>query len=295
MRAATVEGDAVLEAAGAGATVPWWSFTKAIVAAAALVLVRAGRLALDEPLRGRPFTLRHLLQHRSGLPDYGGLPAYHEAVARGEPPWPAAELLRRISADRLLFAPGRGWAYSNPGYLLVGQAIEAASRLPLGQALRSLVLDPLGIQGAHSALTPDDLAGAELGAIAQYHPGWVYHGLLVGPLDQAALALHRLMAGTLLPSALVALMVKPHRLGGPVPDRPWAEPGYGLGLMCGLDRTGSRVAGHTGGGPGSVCAMYHRVRSDPPRTAATFCAGDDVGTVERAAFGRLRPVRQNNE
>ena len=46
--------------------------------------------------------------------------------------------------------------------------------------------------------------------------------------------------------AYTALMGESHRLGGPVPDRPWAEPGYGLGLMCGLDRTGSRVAGHTG-------------------------------------------------
>ena len=289
MRAATIEGDLVLEAVGAEAAVPWWSFTKTIVAAAALVLVRTGRLALDEPLPGRPFTLRHLLQHRSGLPDYGGLPAYHEAVARGEEPWPAAELLRRICADRLLFAPGHGWAYSNAGYLLVGQAIEATSSLPLGQALRSLVLDPLGIRGARLALTPEDLVGVELGAIAQYHPGWVYHGLLVGPLDQAALALQRLLAGTLLPSTLVALMGRPHRQGGPVPDRPWGEPGYGLGLMCGLDRTGSRVAGHTGGGPGSVCAVYHLVRSDPPRTAATFCAGGDADAVESAAFGRLRP------
>jgi CubicO group peptidase (beta-lactamase class C family) len=289
MRAVTVEGDAVLEAVGAEAAVPWWSFTKPIVAAAALVLVQAGRLALDEPLPGQPFTLRHLLQHRSGLPDYGGLPAYHEAVAQGEPPWPAAELLRRISADRLLFAPGQGWAYSNPGYRLVGQAIEATSGLPLGQALRSLVLDPLGIPSARLALTPEDLAGVDLGAIARYHPGWVYHGLLVGPLDQAALALHRLVAATLLTSALVALMGEPHRLGGPVPDRPWAEPGYGLGLMCGLDRTGSRVAGHTGGGPGSVCAVYHLVNSDPPRTAAAFCADGDVDAVEKAAFGRLRP------
>ena len=188
-----------------------------------------------------------------------------------------------------MFAPGHGWAYSNPGYLLVGQAIEGTSRMPLGQALRSLVLDPLGIRGARLALTPDDLADVDLGAIAQYHPGWVYHGLLVGPLDQAALALHRLLTETLLPPALIALMGEPHRLGGPIPNRPWAEPGYGLGLMCGLDKTGSRVAGHTGGGPGSVCAIYHRIRSDPPRTAATFRADDNADAVERAAFGRLRP------
>src|SRR3954453_22274379 len=61
--------------------VPWWSFTKTVLAAAALVLVDAGRLTLDTPLAGRRYTLRQLLQHRAGVPDYGALAAYHDAVA----------------------------------------------------------------------------------------------------------------------------------------------------------------------------------------------------------------------
>ena len=66
--------------------VPWWSFTKTVMAAAALVLVARGRLDLDGPVPGRPFVLRHLLQHTAGIASYGGLAAYHEAVGRGEPP-----------------------------------------------------------------------------------------------------------------------------------------------------------------------------------------------------------------
>ena len=57
------------------ASAPWWSFTKTVLAAAALALVADGRLSLDAPVRGRSFTLRHLLQHRAGLPEYGQLAA----------------------------------------------------------------------------------------------------------------------------------------------------------------------------------------------------------------------------
>jgi CubicO group peptidase (beta-lactamase class C family) len=68
-----------------------------------------GRLALDAPLPGRPYTMRHLLQNTAGVPNYGGLEDYHAAVARGDEPWPARALLERVRVDRLRFAPGTGW------------------------------------------------------------------------------------------------------------------------------------------------------------------------------------------
>src|SRR5258708_10761012 len=71
-RCAILEGGALLETPGAERSVPWWSFTKTVIAAAALALVRDGKLGLDEAVPGRPFTLRQLLQHRAGLTTYGG-------------------------------------------------------------------------------------------------------------------------------------------------------------------------------------------------------------------------------
>ena len=56
---------------------PWWSLSKTAIASAALVLVQRGRLDLDDSLLGRGFTLRQLLYHAAGLPDYGGLAEYH--------------------------------------------------------------------------------------------------------------------------------------------------------------------------------------------------------------------------
>ena len=104
--------------------VPWWSLTKTALAAGSLALVAAGRLALDTPVASAAFTLRQLLQHTAGVPNYGELAAYHGAVARGEEPWPPDELLRRVGSDRLLFEPGQGWAYSNVGYLFVRAIVE---------------------------------------------------------------------------------------------------------------------------------------------------------------------------
>jgi CubicO group peptidase (beta-lactamase class C family) len=138
--------------------VPWWSFGKTVIAAAALTLVQDGALVLDAPLPGAPYTLRQLLAHTSGLPDYGGVGAYHAAVAAGEAPWSEAELLQRAAGERLLFAPGTGWAYSNIGYLKVVRLIEATTHAPLDRALAALVFGPLGVT-ARQAITAADLAG----------------------------------------------------------------------------------------------------------------------------------------
>src|SRR5262245_59558661 len=121
--------------------VPWWSFTKTVLATAALQLVSRDHFQLDERINGRPFTLRQLLQHRAGVPNYGSLASYHEAVRRGDKPWELGHLLERVAADRLDFDPGDCWRYSNVGYLFVRQFIEKTVGLEIGSALRHLVFD----------------------------------------------------------------------------------------------------------------------------------------------------------
>jgi CubicO group peptidase (beta-lactamase class C family) len=231
-------------------------------------------------LPDRPYTLRQLLQHRAGLAEYGRLPAYREAVARNEDAWPADEMLARAAADRLVHAPGEGWAYSNIGYHFVRRLIEQATNRTLGDALDDLVLGPLGMAdvrfAADRASYPDD-----------YDPRWVYHGLLVGPLRQAALLLQRLLAGDLLPPPLLSAMCDRYPVGGPIADRPWQSPSYGLGLMIGGTTGGELIAGHTGGGPGSTVAVYHRL-DRPTGTAAAYQAGGDDAAVEGACVSLLR-------
>lgn len=64
---------------------PWWSFTKTVLAATALTLVRDGLIGLDDPILDQPFTLRQLLRHEAGLADYGELAEYHAAVTNNKP------------------------------------------------------------------------------------------------------------------------------------------------------------------------------------------------------------------
>lgn len=265
--------------------VPWWSLTKTALAAAALQLVRHGHCRLDEHFDGQPFTLRQLLQHRAGVPNYGELAVYHDAVRRGETPWSVSELLSRVGADRLDFGPGTGWCYSNVGYLYVRHLIERITGRDLNDALRALVFDSLSLPSVRIAASASDLVDTAWGNAAGYDPGWVYHGLLIGTPGDAARFFHGLMSGHLLPADLLAEMTLWHPIGEkPLPGRPWLTTGYGLGLMAGQLASAGFVVGHSGGGPGSVGAAYYFAR--PRRcTIAAFAAGPDEG---RAEFEVLR-------
>lgn len=250
-----------------------------MIAAAALRLAGEGGLELDTPDPDAGYSVRQLLQHTAGVRDYGGSPAYHAAVGAGETPWPAAVLRRRIG-ESALFPPGEGWAYSNIGYLILRERIEAATGLSLSAALSELVFRPLAI-AAVVVETPEQ-AAALPGVIAGYDPGWVYHGLAAGPLAEAARLLDGLLSGRLLRPDLLTEMTAPRLLDVGLGDRPWTRPAYGLGLMI-PTAADSVMVGHTGGGPSSSVAVY----AVGGRAAAAFSLGEDPVAVERAVVSAL--------
>lgn len=271
-------------------SVPWWSFTKPVLAAAALSLVRDGLVRLDEPLPGAPHTLRQLLRHEAGLADYGDLDAYHQAVAGGEPPWSADEMVRRLDATRPSDHPGTRWRYSNVGYMHVASLLSKTTGLDLEDALRDRVLAPLGMNRTSLARTRSDLQHVDMGQARGYDPGWVFHGLLVGPLGDAVHFLTCLFSGQLLPDSLVTEMTSARTLGGPIVGRPWTSAAYGLGLMQGEWQRGMFVHGHTGSGPGSTIAVYHHRHRDRSVCAAVFRDDDDAGRTEAALQQTLLDV-----
>jgi CubicO group peptidase (beta-lactamase class C family) len=253
--------------------VPWWSFTKTVLAVAALRLVERGVLSLDEKIAGEPFTLAHLLRHEAGFPDYGGLARYHEDVEARKSPWPVGRLLQALDAKRLRYEPGNGWGYSNVGYLKVREIIEHATGESLGAALDQLVFAPLGLTTARLAIRRADLNEVQMGACRDgYHPGWVYHGLVTGTTADAARLLRALTSGALLRPATFTAMLERHAL----PEhrnKTFKDPAYGLGLMLNADSPLDHPIGHRGGGPGStiavyalgqrVCAIWHASPQDP--------------------------------
>lgn len=283
---AWISEDGSIGAAGAAtALFPWWSFTKTALAIAALRLVEQGRLQLDDPRPGKPFTLRQLLTHRAGLPDYGRIPAYQQAVARREDAWNRAQLLEVADADRLLFEPGTGWAYSNIGYLFVGDAIEHASGLPRAEALRALVLDPIGLTRTRLATGRADFQEIFWPHLRDYDPRWAYHGCLIGPPAEAARLLHALFDGALLPPAVVASMIERFtQLGDAPPGHPGTEVGCGMGLMLGRMGAAGRAFGHSGAGPGCVNVVGHFPDLKPAITVAVFADGEDDGRAQWEAI-----------
>lgn len=288
MRSVLISNGVLQFSAQPDTLLPWWSFTKTALAATALTLVRDGLVGLDDEVAEGPFSLRQLLRHEAGLADYGELADYHAAVARHDTPWPVAEMLQRLDASHLRYAPGNGWRYSNVGYLYVTQLIERLTDQPLDQALQQRVLAPLGITQARLARTEADWQALDLQAAPSYHPAWVYHGLLVGPLAQAALLLERLLAGELLPADLLKAMQAPYQLGGPMAGRPWTAPGYGLGLMQGPESGGLYLSGHTGGGPGSAIAVYRCTLDQRSACCAVFAESEDGGAIEAELVRHLR-------
>ena len=124
------------------------SVTKQFTAMAVAMLVDEGLLGLDNPvhsiLDGMPpvatdVTVRHLIQHQSGLLDYESLiPEGFEGQVRD------ADVLTFISTtDSLYFPPGTDYRYSNTGYALLSLIIEERSGLSFPNFLRTRIFEPL--------------------------------------------------------------------------------------------------------------------------------------------------------
>ncbi len=292
--AAVVEENGEVRAGSSEAPVAWWSFTKTLIAAGTLLLAEQGRISLDDPLAGRSWTIRQLLQHRAGLGDYGGLAAYRHAVAEGGTPWTDEYLLGQVSLDHLLYPPGNGWAYSNVGYLLLRRLIEQNFGAGLQTVLRCLLFEPLSLSNCRLAQSEADMRALALAPPYRYHPDWTFHGCVIGPVAEAARALHGVLGRGLLGAASRRALLEAIEVDGTPAGRPWRTCRYGLGLMTGVmsapDGAGAtEVAGHSAGGPGSIGAVYCRMQGGSRRTVAVFTSDTNDGRAEHEAYRLLQP------
>ena len=147
------------------------SVGKQFTAAEILLLVQDRKLALDDPiskyLHGAPkewskITIRHLLTHTSGIPDYGE----DSTWVNLQRDYSEDELLHVISSHPLLRQPGEEWIYSNSGYTLLGMIIRTVTGEHWGEFLKKRVFGPLGMETARviseEDIVPNRAAGYRL-------------------------------------------------------------------------------------------------------------------------------------
>jgi len=131
-----------------------YSMSKTITAAAVLQLVEAQKIALDSPIDqyldsqsyGHDVTVRQLLLHTSGIPNPTPLRWVHPITRHAAFQEGAALSAVLQQHNRLSFAPGAKFAYSNIGYWLLGSIVERASGEPFTAYVHDHILRPLGIE-----------------------------------------------------------------------------------------------------------------------------------------------------
>ena len=128
------------------------SVTKQFTAAAMMKLVEQGKLSLDDPLKkylpdfdtgGRTVTIRQLLNHASGIPNYTN-PAFIKIA--GNPDLTREDVLKLVSGAPFDFEPGAGWRYSNTNYYLLGLIVEKVSAQSYPDFLQREFFGPLELK-----------------------------------------------------------------------------------------------------------------------------------------------------
>ena len=237
-------------------------------------------------------SLRQLLNHTSGIPDYGRLPEYGAGV-RDTPAesWSDEELLARSLAGGPDFEPGEGWAYSNTAYMLVRRIVDQVAQGGFAGALQTELLGPLGLFDTSLALELDDLQdlvpahSSELGddVRGRYHPCWVGHRTLSSTASDQRRFWTALAAGEVCDLAVLTDSVE---IGFEAPG--FVRPSYGLGVMTDPGRTDGLLIGHGGGGPGYAAACFALVRERDDPLVAIELSGDERVDVQAEALDVLR-------
>ena len=126
------------------------SITKQFTSAAIMQLQERGKLSITDsickylencPAAWQPITIRHLMTHTSGIPNYTSFPGFFEK--NSVQPYTFAGFVDEFRSKPLEFTPGEKFAYSNSGYYLLGLIIEKASGATYAHFLRENIFTPL--------------------------------------------------------------------------------------------------------------------------------------------------------
>lgn len=155
-----------------------YSVTKSFTATLVLMLVKEGKLSLDDKLLtfypeipgSKDITIRDLLSHRSGLVDYTRITT--------KPITDKKEFIELMRTQQPEFKPGTDWAYSNSGYWFLGLIVEKVTGTSYEEAIARYIFRPAGM--AHSGfhyktlIDPDKSTGYRVYSPVQKTPAETY-------------------------------------------------------------------------------------------------------------------------
>ena len=129
------------------------SMSKTFVAVMLLQLVDDGTIGLDDLVVDHApdltiadgVTIRQLLAHRSGLPEYNDGELAPAVLADPARTWTPADVLDLVADQPRDFAPDTQFAYSNTNYIVAGLLLEAVTGMTLAENLQSRIVEPLGL------------------------------------------------------------------------------------------------------------------------------------------------------
>jgi D-alanyl-D-alanine carboxypeptidase len=291
------------------------SLTKQFSSAMLLMLVERGQLSLSDPI-GKYFpdfphpegmTVRHLLNHTSGIHNYSGNPFRQ---TRGWREHDTKEMVSYIAGQDNLndFPVGTDYRYNNSAYVMVGAIVEKLTGKPYSVALQDMIAKPLGLTDTalddERTIVPRRAKGYDMreGKLAYPLPLSVSVAAGAGAMRSTATDLLRwsdaLLSGKVLKPESLALMIEPSKLSDgrlvsavQKPDSKGRPPlDYGLGISFG-SRDGHRVVGHGGAinGFNSMLYTYPDERTTIVMlTNTSGGAGDRYWSVVDAWFGASR-------
>lgn len=285
------------------------SITKQFTAAAILQLQEAGKLNIDDKLskylpdapHAGEVTLRQMLSHTSGLPEYLDGPDVETEATK---PATFAQLTARIAGKPLDFAPGSKMAYNNTGYLFLGRVIEVVSRQSYRDYVRAHLLAPAGMTQTTTVADEPRLPNMAVGyrhtrgkleRAQPIHDSWGgAAGHLVSTVDDLEKWNRALTQGKIVSTTGYAAMITPSKTAQ-------GDINYGLGLFVDSVQEQPRI-GHTGGSFGfttaneffpkqniRIIAFTNHAANPEPGEMITTAVFDDLFPEVAAAATRPAP------
>jgi CubicO group peptidase (beta-lactamase class C family) len=281
------------------------SVTKQFTAAAILLLAEDGKLSLDDPLtkfladyptQGHRITIRHLLNHTSGIKGYTELEEFREFMVLKKP---KQELVKLFSSKPFDFAPGEDLIYNNSAYVLLGLIIEQAGSVSYADFVKARLFDKIGMQDSsycserviqkNKVQGYDTAPNGTLVLKGYLDHSWPYAaGSLCSSAHDLVLWNRALHGGKVLSPASYRELTTPGRLND------GAEIRYAMGLGV-VNTAGRKVITHGGGINGflshaayypaedlTVVVLFNTAGSVNPQTTASEIADAVLGKATAA-------------